>query len=126
MLNSKNVWRQPKIIRTTILHGGAEIAGGRVAAFPGDGNARGMLKAGRRMIPCPSGDGSTKYSSVTNVARISNQGAESIRTEPSTRLRLRGVVYFNVFLVCCMFLICDTSTFWSVNNNHLWDRAQYL
>ena len=40
VLNSKNEWRQPKIIRTTILQGGAEMAGGRVATFPRDGRAR--------------------------------------------------------------------------------------
>ena len=28
LLNSKNEWHQPKLIRTTILQGGAEMAGG--------------------------------------------------------------------------------------------------
>ena len=49
VLNSKIEWRQPKI--------GAEMAGGKVANFHGDGNARGMSRAGRRIISCP-GDGS--------------------------------------------------------------------
>ena len=30
-------WHQPKIIRTTVLQGGAELAGGMIARFPGDG-----------------------------------------------------------------------------------------
>ena len=90
VLNSKNEWRQPKIIRTTILQGGAEMAGDRVANFPGDGNARGISRAGRRMISCP-GDGSTRDASVSDVARISSQGADSIITGPSTRLRSRRV-----------------------------------
>jgi hypothetical protein len=30
ILNSKTEWHQPKIIRTTILQGGAEMAGGRM------------------------------------------------------------------------------------------------
>ena len=58
VLNSKNEWRQPKIIRTTILQGGAEMAGGRVASFPEAGNTRGITMAGRRTQPCP-GAGST-------------------------------------------------------------------
>ena len=37
ILNSKTEWHQPKIIRTTILQGGAEMAGGMVARFPVDG-----------------------------------------------------------------------------------------
>ena len=30
VLNSKNEWHQPKTIRTTVLHGGAEMTGGRI------------------------------------------------------------------------------------------------
>ena len=37
ILNSKSEWHQPKIIRTTVLQGGAEMAGGMVARFPVDG-----------------------------------------------------------------------------------------
>ena len=33
VLNSKSEWNQPKIIRTTILQGGSEMAGGRVSTF---------------------------------------------------------------------------------------------
>ena len=40
VLNSKKEWRQPKIIRTTIQQGGAEMAGGRIATFPQNGNSR--------------------------------------------------------------------------------------
>ena len=36
-MNSKTEWHQPKIIRTTVLQGGAEMAGGMVARFPVDG-----------------------------------------------------------------------------------------
>ena len=38
VLNSKNEWHQPKIIRTTIIQGGAEMAGGQVRRFPVTGN----------------------------------------------------------------------------------------
>ena len=37
ILNSKTEWHQPKIIRTTVLQGGAELAGGMIARFPVDG-----------------------------------------------------------------------------------------
>ena len=80
-----------KYIRTTILQGKAEIAGGRVASFPVDGNTRRMTRAGKRMTPC-SEDGSTRGASVTNVARISNQDADSSTTGSSTRSRTRGIV----------------------------------
>ena len=38
LLNSKTEWHQPKIIRTTIHTGGAELAGGRVVSFPQAGS----------------------------------------------------------------------------------------
>ena len=80
VLNSKNEWRQPKIIRTTIIQGGAEMAGGRVASFPVAGNtARGVTLAGRRIPPCP-GVGSIGSTSVTNVARISEEQPGSTAT----------------------------------------------
>ena len=34
ILNSKTEWHQPKIIRTTVLQGGAEMAGGMMTGFP--------------------------------------------------------------------------------------------
>ena len=37
ILNSKTEWHQPKIIRTTVLQGGAEMAGGMVRSFPAAG-----------------------------------------------------------------------------------------
>ena len=37
VLNSKSEWNQPKIIRTTMLQGGAEMAGGRINIFQGAG-----------------------------------------------------------------------------------------
>ena len=33
VLNSKTEWNQPRIIRTTIVQGGAEMVGGRVLPF---------------------------------------------------------------------------------------------
>ena len=38
LLNSKTEWHQPKIVRTTIYTGGAEVAGGRVLSSPQDGS----------------------------------------------------------------------------------------
>ena len=89
VLNSKNEWRQPKIIRTTILQGGAEMAGGRVASFPGAGNARGSMIAGR-MTPSYPQAGSVENASVTNVTRNSDTQAGSVNIGPSTRSRARG------------------------------------
>ena len=37
VLNSKTEWNQPRIIRTTILQGGAEMLGGRVLLTPRTG-----------------------------------------------------------------------------------------
>ena len=37
VLNSKTEWNQPRIIRTTIIQGGAEMVGGRVLLFHRDG-----------------------------------------------------------------------------------------
>ena len=35
ILNTKTEWHQPKIIKTTILRGGAEMAGGNDGWMPG-------------------------------------------------------------------------------------------
>ena len=40
VLNSKTEWNQPRIIRTTIVQGGAEMVGGRVLPFQRDGGGR--------------------------------------------------------------------------------------
>ena len=40
LLNSKTEWHQPKIVRTTIYTGGAELAGGRVLSCPQAGSQR--------------------------------------------------------------------------------------
>ena len=37
VLNSKNEWHQPRIIRTTVVQGGAEMAGNRVPSYQRDG-----------------------------------------------------------------------------------------
>ena len=39
VLNSKTEWNQPRIIRTTILQGGAEMLGGKVLSTPRTGGA---------------------------------------------------------------------------------------
>ena len=39
LMNSKSEWNQPKIIRTTIHNGGAELAGRRTPSFPPDGRS---------------------------------------------------------------------------------------
>ena len=39
VLNSKSEWHQPRIIRSTILQGGAEMAGRRARTFQQDGAA---------------------------------------------------------------------------------------
>ena len=52
LLNSKTEWHQPKLIRTTIHTGGAEMAGGRVQSFPLDGAAR-PQRAGARTPSSP-------------------------------------------------------------------------
>ena len=39
-MNSKNEWHQPKIIRTTVIQGGAEMVGGQVQRFQRDGGSR--------------------------------------------------------------------------------------
>ena len=67
LLNSKTEWHQPKLIRTTIHTGGAEMAGGRVQSFPLAG-AAGPQRAGARTPSLPmigqSGDIPTKQQSV--------------------------------------------------------------
>ena len=44
ILNSKTEWNQPRIIRTTILQGGAELAGGRVMPFQRAGGGGGQVE----------------------------------------------------------------------------------
>ena len=40
ILDSKNKWHQTKIIRTTVIQGGAEMVGGQVQRFQRDGGSR--------------------------------------------------------------------------------------
>ena len=69
-----------KVSLKPVTQGGAEMAGGRVASFPVAGNtARGVTLAGRRIPPCP-GVGSIGSTSVTNVARISEEQPGSTAT----------------------------------------------
>ena len=44
VLNSKTEWNQPRIIITTILQGGAELAGGRVMPPPRSGGGGGKVE----------------------------------------------------------------------------------
>ena len=56
LLNSKTEWHQPKIIRTTVHTGGAELAGGRIVSFPVDGT-RGHLPQARAPDPSTQAGG---------------------------------------------------------------------
>ena len=71
LLNSKTEWHQPKIVRTTIHTGGAELAGGRIVSFPVDGSQR--TQENRHLPPPPP--------------RRGGQGSASqpVRTSPSPR-----------------------------------------
>ena len=46
VLNSKTEWNQPRIIRTTILQGGAEMLGGRVLPAPRAGGSGAAVAGG--------------------------------------------------------------------------------
>ena len=56
LLNSKTEWHQPKIRRTTVHTGGAEMAGGRIVSFPVDG-ARGLPPQARTTGPSSQAGG---------------------------------------------------------------------
>ena len=45
-LNSKNKWHRQKIIRTTVVQGGAEMIGGEVQIFQRDGGSRATVEGG--------------------------------------------------------------------------------
>ena len=77
LLNSKTEWHQPKLIRTTIHTGGAELAGGRIVSLPplpragGQGpGARANLAAGRIVstppLPQAGGQGPVLRRSTRN------------------------------------------------------------
>ena len=76
ILNSKNEWHQPKIIRTTVIQGGAEMIGGEVQRFPRD--------VGSRTTPAAVGDGSVIVTSVEQ-----NSGSQ-VTTRSQTTARLQG------------------------------------
>ena len=63
LLNSKTEWHQPKLIRTTIHTGGAELAGGRIVSFPQAGwqgpgpRCGGAELAGGRIASFPQAGG---------------------------------------------------------------------
>ena len=82
LLNSKTEWHQPKIIRTTIHTGGAEMAGGRVLPFPQAG-LQGSQVAGSRALPLPQ-DG--RQRTQENAPRANSiQEAEPQPLRRSTR-----------------------------------------
>ena len=56
LLNSKTEWHQPKIVRTTIYTGGAELAGGRIRSFPQAGS-QGLQDNGASPDTCPLAGG---------------------------------------------------------------------
>ena len=51
LLNSKTEWHQPKLIRTTIHTGGAELAGGRIVSLPPLPRAGGQGPRPRANLP---------------------------------------------------------------------------
>ena len=67
VLNSKTEWNQPRLIRTTILQGGAEMIRGRVLLFQRAGGAG-------------AGSGATGHSQ-----RVGGAGASTGATGPSLR-----------------------------------------
>ena len=68
ILNSKTEWHQPKIIRTTVLQGGAELAGGMIARFPVDGR---------------------QGAAAPNVVNTSSQEGSQVTTGRTTRAMAR-------------------------------------
>ena len=70
ILNSKTEWHQPKIIRTTILQGGAEMAGGRMVS---------CQQAGRQPV-----------TPVENVDAAPAQQGHQVVTTRTTRAMARG------------------------------------
>ena len=84
VLNSKNKWHQPKIIRTTITQGGAEMAGGAVRRFPGAGSQY----VDQSVVTSGALEASVVRSVENNVARTS----QMTTTSRTTRARARGLV----------------------------------
>ena len=77
LLNSKNEWHQPKIVRTTILQGGTELAGQRSTFFPRAGLSQNndISMAVAQATP------------VLDVERGSGTSAAGRSTRSSTRIR---------------------------------------
>ena len=76
-MNSKNEWHQPKIVRTTILQGGTELAGQRSTSFPRAGLSQNndISMAVAQATP------------VLDVERGSGTSAAGRSTRSSTRIR---------------------------------------
>jgi hypothetical protein len=74
ILNSKTEWHQPKIIRTTILQGGAEMAGGMMV---------GCQEAGRQ-------EHSSHTEAAQNVNLTTNQPQHAEATSRTTRAMARA------------------------------------
>ena len=75
-MNSKNEWHQPKIIRTTITQGGAELAGGEIRRT----NVMSVESAPAAAINQPS-----VRSVVTVPAAAGSQGSTGRATRANTR-----------------------------------------
>ena len=69
LLNSKTEWHQPRIIRTTVHTGGAEMAGGRIVSFPVDGASGSSTQAGGPDPQIGGGRGTQLRRSTRNIGR---------------------------------------------------------
>ena len=81
VLNSKNEWHQPRIIRTTVVQGGAEMAGNRVPSYQRDG---------RQPESQSSVESAVNVEIVVNVQNVQNTpGTPSVarNTRSNTRAR---------------------------------------
>ena len=80
LLNSKSEWNQPKIIRSTIHSGGAELVAGRMQPFP---MAGGPVSQGRTdTTPClrvgGAGEDSSRGGKLTNKNKTKISGVSLI------------------------------------------------
>ena len=97
LLNSKTEWHQPKLIRTTVHTGGAELAGGRIVSFPVAGAPGGGAEmAGGRITSFPvagySSGGGTRASGPPLQAGGPDpqiDGGRGIQTRRSSRINGR-------------------------------------
>ena len=67
--NSKTECHQPRIIRTTVHTGGADMAGGRIVSFPVDGASGSSTQAGGQDPKIGGGRGIQLKRSTRNIGR---------------------------------------------------------